>query len=490
MMVSKIKSRTIIVLFTLAAMSAASVYVFRNEATAAGLNGAVYTTTFDGTSVNENVYSNKEEVYLSGGPQNTSSNGLPDGTYYFQVTDPSGKTLLSSDPAECRQVNVFGGRVVEAEGPSCRHSVGIANSANGSTPVKLAPFDDTPNSGSEYKVWLIRQVASTSVAADGLKINFSPNNAKTDNFKVVFVPCENCSPTSLLGGRKFYDANSNGLYDDGEAFIEGVKILVVAGATTVIVETNGSGNWSTTVPTGSEYLVLEHVPFTGPDGEPGSYWQQTSPVPDGDGFQGYLGTANGDQTNLDFGNVCFNPDSGGNPVASTSPCPVSDLPPPDPTPTPTPTPCPGCGSTSVLSGTKFYDADADSVYDLTESPVGGVQIVVVLTTGDGTTVEFATTDGFGNWSLTVPNGAQYIVSEDIPFTDFEIDPEAFWEQTAPLPNGEGIRSYSGTVTGDQSGFNFGNICLRFDSSGNPFPSSTPCSVWYPGSPTPTPTPEQ
>lgn len=89
-MVSKIKSRTIIVLFTLAAMSAASVYVFQNKASAAGLKGSIFTTTFDGQTVNENSYSSKDAVYISGGPQNTNSNGLPDGTYYFQVTDDPG----------------------------------------------------------------------------------------------------------------------------------------------------------------------------------------------------------------------------------------------------------------------------------------------------------------------------------------------------------------------------------------------------------------
>ena len=35
--------------------------------------------------------------------------GLDDGTYVFQVTDPSGKALLSTDPARCRQFTVAGG---------------------------------------------------------------------------------------------------------------------------------------------------------------------------------------------------------------------------------------------------------------------------------------------------------------------------------------------------------------------------------------------
>src|SRR5215204_2355688 len=406
MKISK-RSRTIIVLFTLAAMSVASVYVFQNKSWAAGFNGSIYTTGFDGQSVNENSYINKEAVYLSGGPQNQNASGLPDGTYYFQVTDPSGAILLSTDLAVCRQLIVASGKVAAAEGPACQHSTGIPNSANGTIPVKLAPFGDTPNSGSEYKVWLIRQGANTTIAADGMHINFNPNNAKTDNFKVVFSPCTNCAPTSLLGGRKYYDSNGNALFDDGEALLQGVQILVVAGDTTEVVTTDESGNWSTTVPTGSEYFIGEFLPFTGPDGEPGSYWAQTAPVADTEGFQGYRGTANGDQTGLDFGNICFNPDSAGNPIAPATPCAVSYTPPPPPTPMPTETPCPDCSPTSLLSGKKFYDANGNAASDPGEVSVEGVKIAVVLTTSEGTTITVATTDGSGNWSLVVPTGAQY-----------------------------------------------------------------------------------
>src|SRR6185369_13340776 len=142
MMISQLRYRTIIVFFTLASMSVASVYVFQTKSSAAGFNGAIYTTTFDGQSVNENTYSSTDSVYLSGGPQNANGNGLPNGPYYFQVTDPSGATLLSTDLAVCRQLIVFSGRVVAADGPSCQHSTGIPNSSNGSTPVKLAPLAD------------------------------------------------------------------------------------------------------------------------------------------------------------------------------------------------------------------------------------------------------------------------------------------------------------------------------------------------------------
>src|SRR6266481_6900934 len=95
-------------------------------------SGAIYTTNKDATIVNANVqYAFATDVYLSGGPQNLNNPGLTDGTYYFQVTDPSGNVLLSTDNAVCRQLLVAGGRVVGSTGPACKHSNGTPNPANG-----------------------------------------------------------------------------------------------------------------------------------------------------------------------------------------------------------------------------------------------------------------------------------------------------------------------------------------------------------------------
>src|SRR6476659_6824945 len=95
------------------------------------LSGAIFTTTADGSRVNANIYAAKEDVYLDGGPgQNAPAKaaGLPEGDYYFQVTDPSGKTLLSLDPVECRSFHVSADGVIVAanRGPGgCEHLTGI-----------------------------------------------------------------------------------------------------------------------------------------------------------------------------------------------------------------------------------------------------------------------------------------------------------------------------------------------------------------------------
>jgi len=156
-------------------------------------SGAIYTTFGDGTQTNQNIYPTKADVYLNGGPQNQNSAGLPDGTYYFQVTSPNG-ILLSVDNAECRQLQVVGGVIAGAVGP-CPHPNGAFNPLNGTTPVQLIPFDDTPNSGGEYKVWLIAQTAGTSIdPVDARVLIFSNSDAKTDNFKVLEDAGEPCEP--------------------------------------------------------------------------------------------------------------------------------------------------------------------------------------------------------------------------------------------------------------------------------------------------------
>jgi hypothetical protein len=148
---------------------------------------AIYTTNEDGTVVNEKQYASSPDVYLGGEPQNTNSAGLPDGTYYFQVTDPSGNTLLSSDIALCRQLSVSGGKIAGATGPACEHPNGIYNPSNGTTPVQLFPFSPTPNNGNEYKAWLIAQTANTSVSDSDPKVLIfaqSDTNTTTSRSKV------------------------------------------------------------------------------------------------------------------------------------------------------------------------------------------------------------------------------------------------------------------------------------------------------------------
>jgi hypothetical protein len=159
-------------------------------------SGAIFTTVVDGSEVNYNIYQAKEDVYLDGGPgpgAPQTAAGLDDGVYVFQVTDPSGKTLLSTDPVECRQFTVQNGIITSTAPSSCPHSTGT-DVDHGALTVQLFPFNDTPNNGGEYKVW-VTLLANYVCANDLSKVDcgpkkqgaahgFVPRYSKTDNFKV------------------------------------------------------------------------------------------------------------------------------------------------------------------------------------------------------------------------------------------------------------------------------------------------------------------
>jgi hypothetical protein len=69
----------------------------------------------------------RHRVWLDGGPGPNAPQGaagLPDGDYYFQVTDPSGKTLLSTDPVKNRQFNVTAGIISGLSGAG-NHNLGV-----------------------------------------------------------------------------------------------------------------------------------------------------------------------------------------------------------------------------------------------------------------------------------------------------------------------------------------------------------------------------
>jgi hypothetical protein len=179
--------------------------------------------------VNFNIYPNKEAVYLDGGPgpgAPQTAAGLDDGTYVFQVTDPSGKVLLSTDAAACRRFTVSGGiitGVVAAMG--CQHQTGF-DIDHGATTVQLMPYLDTPNNGGVYKVWATLEADYLAGCAalgvpNGLAVvdcghdpgtavhGFIESESKTDNFKVKSSGAQEIDT-------KFFEYGTNKLLDGRE----------------------------------------------------------------------------------------------------------------------------------------------------------------------------------------------------------------------------------------------------------------------------------
>jgi hypothetical protein len=156
-------------------------------AAAAPLSGAIFTTDSSGVPVNLNIYPAKEAVYLNGGPGMNAPDGaagLPADAYSFQVTDPSGRTLLSTDAVDCRQFTVDASGVIQDVSASgdCAHETGLDGEDGGAT-VQLFPYADTPNNGGVYKVW-VSPTSLLDCSAPGNKNCFVPRYSKTDNFKV------------------------------------------------------------------------------------------------------------------------------------------------------------------------------------------------------------------------------------------------------------------------------------------------------------------
>jgi len=231
-------------------------------APAYALTGAIYTTESLCDGVNLNIYANKDQVYVNGGPAGGGS-GLPDGYYYVKVTEPDGTPLGASSGAP---VHVTSGAFDQCYQLS---AIVYKNSDN------TLGYDTTGNGGGVYKVW----VSSDSA--------FSNDNSKTDNFKVKCDdPCTGGEPPqATLGVIKFYDANANGIKDGSEVDITGWKIRIV-----------DSADYTRFTPVS---ITVDPDTYTVTEADPvQTNWIHTSLN------SITLTLADGDDNTVEFGNVC------------------------------------------------------------------------------------------------------------------------------------------------------------------------------------------
>jgi hypothetical protein len=256
------------------------------------LPGAVFTTDAPCTAVNLNIYAAKGDVYINGGPAHPGAAGLlPNTSYYVQVTSPSGAEILGTSigmaqerPAVTNSVGNF---------VSCYQLQAIVGNGG------VAGYNDTPNPGGEYKVW----VSTVST--------FNNNSTKTDNFKVQSC-YPGCTPPAGDGDitiRKFYDRNADGIWDAGEPELPTAS-LAPYGSTGWKVDIFGqpvayTAAHYTGLDLGGgsiDYTTREYAPIQ-------TNWYSTTPTPV-DGILAFLNrktvtltTANPSATVI-YGNVC------------------------------------------------------------------------------------------------------------------------------------------------------------------------------------------
>ncbi|MBI2864038.1 MAG: hypothetical protein HYX94_05700 [Chloroflexi bacterium] len=184
-------------------LSAAMVLMAGQALAALPTTGTIFTTDAGCTGVDLNIYGAKSDVYLNGGPDRPGTAGMADGWYYIRVTTPAGDVLGGqAATATGGQAQVVAGKFV-----GCYQLTDILYTASSGFTVK--GYDDSWNG--EYKAW---------ASQDPL---FSNNQSKTDNFRVK--PSVALPPTAELKVKAFYDANANGIDDDGQA-LAGWKVNV------------------------------------------------------------------------------------------------------------------------------------------------------------------------------------------------------------------------------------------------------------------------
>lgn len=271
---------------------------------AGAISGAIYTSKADGATVNANLYDIKADVYLNGGPPPNApctSGGLTSGEYYFQVTDPSGSTLLSTDAVTERKFLVSGGVITTYLGAT--HLVGLGK-CPGAISIQLMPFNNTPNAGGEYKVW----VTPVSAYVEGTgTFGFVGGNVKTDNFKVKDEEDPGPGPGPEVGtitGIKFYDSNTDGLLTAGESGIFGWRIEKVPPPAIDYTTTDVNGVYMFINVADGDYTITESTPLPGFVPAVGAVWIPTTPL------SGNVTVAANDATGPDFGNVCIGPGGG------------------------------------------------------------------------------------------------------------------------------------------------------------------------------------
>jgi len=280
-----------------AALALAAGCLFGGTASAAAIHGALFTSDVAGT-VNVNLYDAKADVYLSGGPGPNApctAADLDDGVYVYQITNPSGSVLLSSDdanrePIGVREFTVTNHVIVSATNHAF---VPLNDGCNGGV-VQMIPFDDTPNNGGEYKAWITRKA---DYIANGN--TFKPGSTKSDNFKVkVETPPE-------VGGiliYKFYDANGNGEWDGDEIPLFGWAMTVSGVGTGLTQSPDGLVTFSG--------LSLDGNPYAVSEGNGGARWVQSASLINGSPSAGSpespvsVTVVAGENTQVDFGNYC------------------------------------------------------------------------------------------------------------------------------------------------------------------------------------------
>lgn len=190
-------------------------------------------------------------TYLwSNGSTNEDLSGLAAGTYSVTVTDAKGNegslSVVISEPET--RVSVSVGNAEVCKGSSTTMTATVSGGA--------APYSYLWSNGATTPSIEVSVAGTYSVSVT------DANSCSTSGSgKLVYK-------TATLSGRKFYDANANGLDDDNQV-VAGVEITLVGGGITLKTLTLQDGSYTFTGLLPGNYTVSETVPVG---------WMNTTPI--------------------------------------------------------------------------------------------------------------------------------------------------------------------------------------------------------------------
>ena len=337
-------------------------------------------TTVNASSAAVSVFSNKEDVFFTAGPTASPcafSQFVPDGRYYLQVTDLSGRRLLSSDALTERAVTVRNGVLAAYNGTT--HAT-QSQGPCGALAVGVAPFRDAGNLVASYLLWLTPAATLVGdptqvdpVCGSGCFHGFQPDFSLTTSFRVEDKRF--CEDTFCVSGVKFEDRNGNGVRDSGEPGLPGIEIRA-----SDVDDTNRAPLRGLTLPDGTfqvcgleharDFRVIETVPFG---------YQQTAPndrrisrrlVALNRGY--FVEGCDQNFSGLAFGNQLI---------------------------------------PNAIGGIKFEDLNANGVRDPGEPGLAGFAITLSSATPGAPPLQTAVTDANGNFLFTNVAPGSYVLSE-------------------------------------------------------------------------------
>lgn len=395
----------------------------------AQLAGTVTTVSAEG--VPQDAFDSLEAVFLGAGPTQEpcpASSYLSDGLYYFQVTDPTGLELLSTDVVSERAVMVRGGVIASYEGTT--HVTGGVN-ACGSRAVSLMPYASAARCSTAYLVWMTPAGAFEGspdqvdfVCGDGCFHGFRPELSRTFMVRVETPQQQRrfeCDRTFCVSGVKFDDRDGDGARDSGEPGIGGVEIRVIDTRTGVFFSTLTFPDGSYRIcglSQGRSFRVVEFPPFA---------FEQTGPtdrrfsrrvIARDRGY--FIEFCDEDVGNLDFGNRLI---------------------------------------PNAIGGLKFEDLNANGQRDPGEP--GMANVTIRLAPSGGATTRTVSTDAAGNFLFTEVAPGNYVLSEVVPVGFTQTAPPTGTISVTLAAGGTSINNlfgnFRGVLAGTISGSKFNDL---------------------------------